>query len=368
MPPLTIMIKPVSSACNMRCRYCFYADVSSNREKASMGRMTQQTLENTVRRAMRYADGMVTFAFQGGEPTLAGVDFFREFVRLQKAYAKPGVRVMNSLQTNGYELSDEMIDFLAQEHFLVGVSYDGDAYTHDLMRPDAKGEPTSSRVEQTIARLQEKGVEFNILCVVNAHVARRPKEVFENLARFGYIQFISCLDPFDGTVSDYSLTAEDYTYFLKETFDLYYRAWARGKFVSVRNFDNYLGILAGQRPENCAMCGQCAQYYLLEADGGVYPCDFYVLDQWYMGNINDVSFFKLEKSPVSERFRQDSLHISPQCRQCKWYTLCRGGCRRDREPFENGLPVLNKWCACYRALFEYSLPRMQEMARGLFGR
>jgi uncharacterized protein len=87
-----------------------------------------------------------------------------------------------------------------------------------------------------------------------------------------------------------------------------------------------------------------------------------------MGNINDVSFFKLEKSPVSERFRQDSLHISPQCRQCKWYTLCRGGCRRDREPFENGLPVLNKWCACYRALFEYSLPRMQEMARGLFGR
>ena len=365
MPPLTVMIKPVSSACNMRCRYCFYADVSQNRQKANLGRMSQTTLENTVRRAMRYAEGSVTFAFQGGEPTLAGVEFFREFVRLQKLYAKPGIRIQNSLQTNGYDLSDELVEFLARERFLVGVSYDGDPQTHDLMRPDAQGKPTSDRVEQTIQKLQKYGVEFNILCVVNAFVARKPREVFENLSRFGYIQFISCLDPFDGTVSEYSLTARDYTIFLKETFDLYYRQWARGKFVSIRNFDNYLTILAGRPPENCAMCGQCAQYYLIEADGGVYPCDFYVLDRWYMGNINQVSFHRLEKSPVAERFRRDSLHVSQECQACRWYGLCRGGCRRDREPFENGLPVLNKWCACYRELFAYAFDRMQEMSKAL---
>ena len=152
---------------------------------------------------------------------------------------------------------------------------------------------------------------------------------------------------------------------MKESFDRYYQSFKKGQFVSIRTFDNYVGILMGRQPENCAMCGRCAQYYLVEADGGVYPCDFYVLDQWHMGNINDDSFFRLEKSPVADEFRRVSLHVSEPCKACQWYPLCRGGCRRDREPFMDGQPGLNKWCSCYRELFAYSYPRMVEMAKQL---
>ena len=365
MPPLTIMIKPVSSACNMRCQYCFYADVSHNREQASMGRMTDATLENLVRRAFRYADAQVTFAFQGGEPTLAGVAFYEKLIAYQKQYNIRGVAVQNSIQTNGYHLDDALLNLLAKEKFLVGVSFDGTPPLHDQLRIDAAGQGTSSAVEQTIRRLEAAGVDFNILCVVNRYVSQHPKEVFQYLQKYGYLQYIACLDPFDGSTFPHSLTVADYTTFLKESFDIYYQSFKKAKFVSIRNFDNYVGISMGRQPENCAMCGRCAQYYLVEADGSVYPCDFYVLDQWRMGNINEDSFFKLEKSPVAAGFRRASLHMSEPCKTCQWYSLCRGGCRRDREPFMDGKPGLNKWCSCYQELFAYSYPRMVEMAKQL---
>lgn len=365
MPPLSLMIKPASSACNMACRYCFYADVANNRSQKSMGIMSYETLENTVRRAFAYADGSVSIAFQGGEPTLAGAAFFQKLVELEKKYNARGIRVMNSVQTNGYEISDELIALFARERFLVGVSYDGTAETHDRMRVDRAGQATSQRIEQTIRRLGEAGVAFNILCVVNEYVAAQAERVFRNLERYKFIQYIPCISPFDGSMPEFSLKAESYTEFLKKSFDLYYESFRKGSRVSIRNFDNYLSILLGMPPENCGMSGRCAQYYLIEADGGVYPCDFYVLDEWKMGNINDSAFFKLAKSPVAAKFREDSLHISQECRQCEWYGLCRGGCRRDREPFENGLPVLNKWCECYKALFAYAYPRMREMAETL---
>lgn len=363
MPGITMMIKPVSSACNMRCRYCFYTDVAQNRQYASMGTMTFETAENIVRRAFRYADGPVTFAFQGGEPTLAGVAFYEHFVSLEKQYNTRHLPVQNALQTNGYDIPDELIALFAREHFLVGVSLDGSAQIHDKLRIDASGNGTFQRVQDSVSRLQAAGVAFNILCVVNEYVANRPDETFSALRQYRYIQYISCLDPFDGTQAPHSLTVDSYTRFLKESFDLYYHAWKNNTPVSIRNFDNYLSILLGGQPENCGMCGRCAQYYLIEADGSVYPCDFYVLDQWKMGNINRDSFFRLEKSPVSARFRDDSLHRDPKCIKCKWYPLCRGGCRRDREPFENENPVLNRWCDSYTALFEYAYPRMCEMAQ-----
>lgn len=365
MPPLTIMVKPVSSSCNMRCRYCFYSDVASRRELASMGRMDEKTLDNLVRRALRYADGHVSFAFQGGEPTLAGLDFFKRLVELERMYNARGVSISNAVQTNGYALSDEMIDFFVKEHFLIGVSFDGVPEIHDALRLDAAGHGTSGRVHDTLRRLEEKHAEFNVLCVVNRYVAEKPDEVFAALSKYGYIQYIACLDDFDGSRRDYSLTPELYGEFLRRSFDMYYREYKAGRFVSVRNFDNYIGILAGRRPENCGMCGQCSVYYLVEADGGVYPCDFYVLDKWRLGSVNDSSFFALSKSPLSKQFVDASLYVSEKCRGCKWYSLCRGGCRRDREPFVDGHPGLNQWCSSFTALFEYAYPRMCEMASEL---
>jgi len=358
------MIKPVSGACNMRCRYCFYADIMSRRETAVYPRMSVETLEVLVRRAMRFADGPVNFAFQGGEPTLIGLPFFEALVRFEKEFNARGVPVSNAVQTNGYDLSDDMIAFFAREGFLIGVSMDGDCEAHDRMRPDRAGAATFERVSETTRRLSRAGAQYNILCVVNECVARRPREVFQALAPHKYLQFIACLDDFDGTKRDYSLSEASYLSFLKATFDLYCEAFMRAEPVSVRNFDNYIGILLGVPPENCAMGGRCGRYFLIEADGGVYPCDFYVLDKWRMGNILETPFSRLANSEVGLRFREESLFVPEPCRQCRWHSLCRNGCKRERVP-ETGL---NRWCACFRAFFEYSHPRMEEMARQIRAR
>lgn len=378
MPPLSLMIKPVSSMCNMRCKYCFYADVTSHRETKSYGVMSTDTLDKLVRRAFTYAEGSVNFAFQGGEPTLAGIDFFRRFVELERRYNSRHIQVNNSIQTNAFELSDELIELFRQHRFLVGVSLDGPAQIHDLMRIDARGAGTYATVTRNIDRLRTAGVEYNILCVVNGYIARAPREVWRALAPHTYLQFIPCLDGFDGQTQDYSLNAADYLGFLKTTFDLYYEAYFHRKYVSVRTFDNYIGILLGQTPENCAMQGRCGVYYLIEGDGGVYPCDFYVLDRWRMGNINASSFHALSRSPIADEFRAQSHYTSPECAGCKWAGLCRGGCKRDREPMipvtdavtgeVRMRPGLNRFCEAFKEFFEYSYPRMEEIARDIAAR
>ena len=358
MPAVSIMVKPVSGACNMNCRYCFYSDVMARRETAVYPKMSIEALEVLVRRAFRYADGPVSFSFQGGEPTLAGPEFYDELVRFERMYNTRGLPVHNAVQTNGYALSDELIALFARERFLLGVSLDGDAVAHDRMRPDRAGAPTFDRIRDNIARLGAAGVEFNVLCVVNDYVARRPAEVFAALAPFRYLQFIACLDDLDGTKQPHSLTPEGYLHFLKETFDLYERAFFGERPVSVRNFDNYIGILLGVPPENCAMSGACGQYFLVEADGGVYPCDFYVLDSWRLGNVLETPFNRLAASETARRFREESLALPEECRRCKWVRLCRNGCKRERDP-QTGR---NRWCACFRSFFEYAAPRMLKIA------
>lgn len=375
MPPLSMMIKPVSSMCNMRCKYCFYADVTRHRDTVSYGVMSMATLETLVRRAFAYAEGNISFAFQGGEPTLAGVDFFRNLISLERMYNVRHIPVHNAIQTNAFDLSDELIEVLAKNRFLVGVSLDSPKRIHDHMRIDAHGNGTYDTIMQNIKRMQAAGIEYNILCVVNSFIARAPREVWQALAPHTYLQFIPCLDGFDGEPEEFSLTSDDYKEFLKVTFDLYYAAYMKRRYVSVRNFDNYISILLGQTPENCAMQGHCGTYYLIEGDGGVYPCDFYVLDQWRMGNINASSFHSLAKSPTGNAFRAESHYTPAECRSCKWAFLCRGGCKRDRVPLvpavdsKTGekimIPGLNRFCDAYKDFFEYSYPRMQEIAHDI---
>ncbi len=363
MPPLSLLIKPVSGLCNMRCRYCFYSDVMARRETGVRGAMSPETLEMLVRRAMAYAEGNVAFAFQGGEPTLAGLDFYRALVGFQKKYNTRGLRVDNSLQTNALDLSDEMIDFFAREKFLIGASLDGGRATHDALRVDAGGAPTFDRIRRSLECLRARGAALNVLCVVSEPVAERPREVFETLEPYGFIQYIPCLDDFDGGARPFSLTAASYLGFLKTTLDLYLDRIRRGRYVSIRNLDNYVGMLLGDEPENCGMRGRCGQYYLIESDGGVYPCDFSVLDEWRMGNIREASFFALERSETGARFRAESLPVPAKCRACRWYRLCRNGCKRERTaPGDE-----NRFCECYREFFPYALPLLQEAARA-FGK
>lgn len=366
MPPLTIMIKPASSLCDLRCSYCFYADEASHRDQASYGIMNEETLEKLVRRAFAYGEGCIQFMFQGGEPTMAGKDFFRRFIRLTKKYGHSGnVRIVNAIQTNGYAIDQEWCDIFREGQFLVGVSLDGTKETHDACRISAAGKPTYDRIRNNIHLLEANRVEYNVLCVVNEYVARQPVKVFENLKGYRYLQFIPCLDGFDNKSMPFSLNSRTYGRFLIETFDLYEHFFYAKDPVSVRNFDNWIQMLLGNPPESCALSGRCGIYFVIEADGSVYPCDFYVLDQWRMGNINEHSFFRLEKSDVSAAFREESFTLPEACRNCRWIQLCRGGCKRDREPLVNGQSKGNRLCEGHKMFFEARYDRLKALAGSL---
>lgn len=349
----------------MRCKYCFYSDVSESRSIPSYGIMTEDTLEALTKKVFDSAEEAAGFLFQGGEPTLAGLPFYEKLIELQKKYNTRGIPIQNSTQTNGYAINDEWASFFAKNGFLVGLSIDGTRDTHNSLRVDACGKGTYDKV-MNAARLFEKyGVEFNILCVVNNFVARYPRKVYNELKRFKYLQFIPCLDPFDGEKQQFSLTTERYASFLCATFDEYFRDFMAGNYISIRNFDNYVRIFMGYPPENCAMCGRCTCYFVAEGDGSIYPCDFYVLDEWRLGSINEASFEELIETDKAKEFVAASEHVSEKCRSCRYFPLCRGGCRRDREPFSDGHPSLNRLCSAYEKFFAYTHERMAEMARVL---
>ena len=197
MPQLNILIKPASGSCNMRCKYCFYADEAKKRAAPSFGAMSMETAENLVRRAVEYAGDGCVFGFQGGEPTLRGLDFFRDFVALVRKYNTGGAKVSYSIQTNGLLLDEQWAAFLKENDFLVGLSMDGDRQTHDLNRVDVKGSGTFSRVLRAARLLEKHEVPFNILTVVNSRVARNVESVYSFYKKNGllYQQYIPCLDP-----------------------------------------------------------------------------------------------------------------------------------------------------------------------------
>lgn len=367
MPPLTMLIKPASSLCNMRCQYCFYADVAANRAVPSYGLMDLDTLELTIRRALEFAEGHCTFAFQGGEPTLAGLAFFHEAVALQAKHNARHIPIYNTIQTNGLAITDEWADFFREHKFLVGLSLDGDASIHNDLRPDAAGKGTYNRVVQAATCLARHHVAYNILCVVTKPVALHGTRVYGQLKRHRHLQFIPCIDDFHGT-GPLSLTPDIYLRFLKATFDAYYHDFMQGQYVSIRTFDNYVRLLLGHPPESCAMNGQCACTPVVESNGGVFPCDFYVLDAWYLGNLRDEPLNVVLTSPRAQDFVASSLKPDPQCIRCEWYGLCRGGCRRDREiPGADGLGR-NRFCDAYKAFFPYSIDRLRLMAHATASR
>ncbi|MBQ8610200.1 MAG: anaerobic sulfatase maturase [Oscillospiraceae bacterium] len=367
MPPIHLLIKPASGSCNMRCRYCFYTDEMSRRETASYGRMSLEVLEAVVRRALEYAEGSVTFAFQGGEPTLIGLDYYRRLVELCRQYNTKKLRIDLALQTNGLLIDEEWAEFLAKNRFLVGLSLDGPAEIHDANRVDAAGKGTHARVMAAARLMSRYGVEFNILTVVTSQTARSGRKVWSFFDKNGFTwrQCIPCLDPLDGAAAPWTLTADRYADFLKTTFDAWYAGFAAGKPVSERSFDNWVGMLAGRPPESCGMGGVCSRQYVLEADGSVYPCDFYVLDELRLGNLAQDSFETIEKKREELGFIAASQHIREECRSCRWGYLCRGGCRRHREPFADGLPGLNRFCEAYKQFFPYAIERMQRLAARL---
>ena len=359
MPPIHVMIKPVSGACNLRCRYCFYADEASHRATASYGVMTGEIMETLIRKAFLYADNTVFFSFQGGEPTLAGVEFYRSFLRTVSRYNTRGLSVSYALQTNGVGLSEELCTLLSDNGFLVGVSLDGTKETHDAFRVDIGGAPTHDRVLRGISLLQKYQIPFNGLCVVTQPLAESFPAVWRALAPYGHIQFIPCIDGFEGTATPMSLQPGTYGQMLVECFDLYRAAFFTSAPVRERRMDNYLSILLGYPPEACGMTGSCGLYFLCEADGSIFPCDFYALDEWKLGNICENSFLRLFQSDRMQRFQSEGKHPPAACASCRYFPLCRGGCRRDREPSLTA----NRFCKSYRYFFDNRLTELRDLAR-----
>ncbi|MBR2056808.1 MAG: radical SAM protein [Clostridia bacterium] len=375
MPPVSLMIKPASSNCNLRCKYCFYHDLASCREMPSHGMMTLDTLEDILKKAFEFADGsMVMISFQGGEPLLAGKDFFRGFASMLPRLNTKRSAVHVGVQTNGTLIDEEWCDIFLKNRYLVGLSLDGDAVTN-VLRIDAKGEDTFDRVYSAAKMLQAKKVDFNILTVITKPVVDNISRVYSFFRKnkFKHLQFIPCLKPLgmpkadtpesfyeNGdeaenmmNAEDFHINADDYEIFLKKAFSLYTRDYIDGRYTSIRLFDNFVRLAHSQRAEQCGMNGHCTHQYVIEADGEVYPCDFYCTDEYSLGNILDTDFAKLERSPKAIKFIEESLGIEEKCKECNYYRLCKNGCKRERIDLDK--------CTAYKNFFPYALPHLKRM-------
>lgn len=363
MPPLNLLIKPSSGLCSLNCTYCFYHDLMSKRQVPSYGFMSDEVRETLIRKALDYAQGQCCFGFQGGEPTMIGLDFYRGFVKLAEQYNKRKVKINYFIQTNGYGLNEQWARFLAEHDFLTGISLDGTIHTHNRYRKNYDGKDTFVQVMDTIALLDKYKAKYNILTVVNKATAMSAKKIYQFYRKrdFRYLQFIPCLDPAGAEKGkeEYSLLPEAYGRFLCDLFDLWHDDFLHGRIVSIRTFDNYLGILRGYPPEACDMRGMCSVQHVVEADGSVYPCDFYVLDQWRLGTVLEDGFGDFAGKERAEAFIEASRNIDEECRACRYFSLCRGGCRRMRQETGN---ARNYFCRSYQMFFDYALERMMKLA------
>lgn len=370
MPPLSLLIKPASGSCNLNCSYCFYADVMDNRSVHNRGMMKTDVMISLIDRALDYAEHQMTFMFQGGEPTLIGIDFYEAFVKYVNEKKSTELQVNYSLQTNGILIDDTYAAFFAKNNFLIGVSLDGPKDIHDMNRKDAKQDGSYKQVMKTITLLRKHKVDFNILSVVNKAVAKHPAKVYQFFMKegFRFLQFIPCLDELGKPrgSNPYALLPADYATFLCKLFDLWYKDFIRGHRVSIRTFDNILSILMGNPPESCDMVGVCSTNLVIEADGTAYPCDFYVLDEWQVGNINDDTIEVLSHSETAKAFVEKSYVRDEKCENCPYLPICRGGCRRHRAIDSTGPLTLNYFCSAYNTFYEYSLDRFKYIANVLY--
>ena len=362
---ISFLIKPASAACGMRCRYCFYRDVAEQRSVAATGVMDAPISHVVIERAMALApDAQVNFAFQGGEPTVAGLPFFEDFVsyveRLQERQ-----RVRYSIQTNGLAVAEDPLwaDFFARNRFLVGLSIDGSKENHDHLRPDAAGRGTYSRVIKALHRLQKSRVEFNVLAVLTSQLAQHPQQAFGFLLRekIEFVQYVPCLPGLREDANTYSLAPRDFARFYCRLLDQWQRELERGHYISIGLFDDVMAMTLGHQPMQCGMLGTCSPQLVVEGNGDVYPCDFYALDEWRCGNILRDSLESLVGSEVSNRFLSEPRRACSACVSCRFEGMCHRNCKRLNIAYFD-----NTYCG-YQEFLEYGYPRLVHAARMLVG-
>lgn len=354
-PAFHVMAKPRGAVCNLDCAYCFYLP-KEQLYPGSASRMTDAVLERFVRQHIEaHQAPEVTFTWQGGEPTLMGLDFFKRAVELQRAHRKPGTQIRNAIQTNATLLDDAWCGFFAEHRFLVGVSLDGPRDVHDAYRRDRGGAPTFDRVMAGIALLQKHQVDFNVLACVHAASAGRGLEVYRFLrdqARAPMIQFIPVVEREErGGASARSIAGRQYGEFLIAVFDEWVRRDVGSVFVQI--FDVALGVWFGQPSALCVFADTCGDALALEHDGDLYSCDHFVEPAFKLGNIARTPLGELVASPRQLKFGLDKRDAMPRfCRECPVRFACNGGCPKDRIlATPDGEPGLNYLCEGFRAFF-----------------
>ena len=369
------MVKPVGPTCNLACAYCYYL---SKRRLYSDGpfRMSEELLE---RFTCQYIDAQrvpeVTFGWQGGEPTLIGLDFFRLAVRLQQKYRRPEMRILNALQTNGTTLDDEWCDFFREHGFLIGLSLDGPAEMHDAYRLDKGRRPTFDRVMRGAALLEKHKVEFNILTTVHAANAEHPVDVYRFLrdeVGTPFIQFIPVVERDNKTgfqegtrITERSVGGWQYGEFLSAVFDEWVRHDVGRIFVQI--FDMALAAWLGQRPGLCVFDQTCGTALIVEHNGDVYACDHFVEPRWRLGNIAETPLVDLVGSEKQQQFGLAKRDALPHCcTECPVRFVCNGACPKNRVlRAPGGEPGLNYLCDGYKAFFTHIQRPMELMVREL---
>lgn len=326
------MVKPSSSVCNMACEYCFYHSLSSQRESVSLGQMSHETVEEVISKGLKYADGAPLYlSFQGGEPLLRGKDFFRFVSAMLAKHNLCRSQITLAMQTNGLLIDEEWCDIFLESDWLVGLSLDGDSAAN-AHRVDTAGNPVFDRVLGAAGLLKKRGVQFNVLSVITEQSAQNIGPIYKFLTSKGFrhLQFIPCLKPLGCEYSPLTVTEKTYGDYLIELFKLYFADIRRGNYVSVRQMDNFVLLSQGRKAEQCGMNGECGRQFVVEGDGSVFPCDFYCLDEFRLGNILHSDFLELGASEKAAKFLSEAAILPQKCKECKYFRLCRGGCKRER--------------------------------------
>ena len=388
------MAKPIGAFCNLDCSYCYYLSKEHLAKGPGAGRMSDEVLELFIQ---QYIEGVtgdeVVFSWQGGEPTLLGLDFFRKVVALEKKHGKPGQKIQNDLQTNGTLLDEEWCEFLKANRFLVGLSIDGPREIHDRYRVTKGGRPTFDKVFEAAKLLQRHKVPFNTLTCVHRFNARQPLDVYRFLRQelnSTYIQFIPIVEykgferiapqtwdsavlPKDGDpearpghpnsiVTEWSVDPDDWGYFLCRVFD----RWLNqdiGK-VMVNHFETLVAQHLGWPSQMCVYAENCGRCVAAENDGSVYSCDHYVYPEYRLGNLKDSQFGDMVFSPAQEAFGGAKSKTLPQyCRQCPFLTDCWGECPKNRLlRTPDGEPGLNYLCRGFKKFFAHAVPEFERIA------
>jgi uncharacterized protein len=368
--PFHVMAKPIGPLCNLDCEYCFYLK-KADMFKGSRFRISDKLLETHIRGYIdSQPDGCteVNFAWQGGEPTLLGVDFFKTVIAQQKKLRRPGMHISNALQTNGTKLDDEWCEFLRENSFLVGVSIDGPEELHDHYRKTKGGKGSYQQVKKGLDCLRNHQVEFNILTVIQRHNADYPLKVYQDLKDEGaeHIQFIPIVER-QGIkgVSGRSVLPEQYGSFMTTVFD----EWLNRDIgrVYIQQFESALSSSMGKGATICTHSRECGRALALEHNGNVYACDHFVSDDYQIGNIQQLNYRDMVDGTKQSGFGQAKLtHLTNRCKRCDVRSLCNGGCPAQHFVQASNEKFLHNYlCEGYKTFFRHVKPYLDAMAQSL---